>query len=93
MKKLLLSIVCATVALVASAAVGDQFEVGYLKYEILTEASGSNRGTVMVTGLSTSAQSRSSVSLEIDYPVTYNGTVYQTKEIGRSAFLNNKTIF
>ena len=70
-------------SIVAWAAVGDTFEVGYLKYEILSEPSGSTRGTVKVTGLSASAQSRSSVSLVIDYPVTYNGIVYQTKEIGR----------
>ncbi|MBQ0068555.1 MAG: leucine-rich repeat protein, partial [Bacteroidales bacterium] len=92
MKKILSFLVMTAVAIMASAAVGDTFEVGYLKYEILTEPSGSTRGTVKVTGLSTSALSRSSLSLVIDYPVTYNGIVYQTKEIGRSAFLNNKSI-
>ena len=92
MKKISLLIISMLMSIVAWAAVGDTFEVGYLKYEILSEPSGSTRGTVSVKGLSTSALSRSSLSLVIDYPVTYNGTVYQTKEIGRSAFLNNKSI-
>ena len=83
----------AVIATQAWAAVGDTFEEGYLKYKVLTEASGSNAyGTVTVEGLSATGKAKTSLQLDIAYTVTHNSKVYHTTRISQRAFFNNTTI-
>ncbi len=83
----------AVIASQAWAAVGDTFEEGNLKYKVLTEASGSNAyGTVTVEGLSATGLAKTSLQLDIAYPVTHNSKVYHTTEITAQAFVSCSSI-
>ncbi|MDO4972514.1 MAG: leucine-rich repeat protein [Bacteroidales bacterium] len=92
MKKLLLSLVLAVVAICASAAVGDTFSVGNLSYVVTGDATTINYASVHVTGLSATGKSTSSLGLVIPSTVTYNGTVYRVTYVQPSAFANQSNI-
>lgn len=80
MKKLLSLFVMVAVAVSAMAA--DTFELGNLKYEILSSIS------VSVSGLSASGKAVSSLALDIPPTVTYSGVKYAVTEIHSYAFEN-----
>ena len=65
-----------------SAMAADTFELGNLKYEILSSIS------VSVSGLSTSGKAASSLALDIPPTVTYSGVKYAVTEIHSYAFEN-----
>ncbi len=68
------------------------FEVDNLKYEVITSPSGSTRGTVKCTGLSTAGASASSLQLIIPYLVSNGSDNYYVTTIGPLAFKNQGNI-
>ncbi|MDO4512346.1 MAG: leucine-rich repeat protein [Bacteroidales bacterium] len=87
MKKTLLSLLMAVVAVAASAAVGDTFTVGELNYKVTGDATASTYAAVQVTGLSSAGASVTALNI----PSTVkNGTeIYTVRTIAASAFAGN----
>ena len=92
MKKFLLSTVIALMALCASAAVGDTFSVGKLNYQVTSNGTTEDYPQVTVTGLSAEGKAISSLNLQIQSTVLYNGTRYRVTEIGSYAFYAQKNL-
>ncbi|MGM9839481.1 MAG: leucine-rich repeat protein [Sodaliphilus sp.] len=86
MKKQLLFLFFALMALCASAAVGDNFTNGKLRYEVMSNGTSTDYGTVAVKGLSSEGASYSSLDLQIPGLVTYNGASYKVVKVWASAF-------
>ena len=86
MKKQLLFLFFALLALCASAAVGDNFTNGKLRYEVMSNGTSTDYGTVAVKGLSSEGASYSSLDLQIPGLVTYNGASYKVVKVWASAF-------
>ena len=86
MKKQLLFLFFAMLALCASAAVGDNFTNGKLRYEVMSNGTSTDYGTVAVKGLSSEGASYSSLDLQIPGLVTYNGASYKVVKVWASAF-------
>ena len=92
MKKFLLSTVIALMALCASAAIGDTFSVGKLNYLVTSNGTTEDYPQVTVTGLSAEGKAKSSLNLQIQSTVLYNGTRYRVTEIGAYAFYAQKNL-
>ena len=92
MKKFLLSTVIALMALCASAAIGDTFSVGKLNYQVTSNGTTEDYPQVVVTGLSAEGKAISSLNLQIQSTVLYNGTRYRVTEIGSYAFYAQKNL-
>ena len=92
MKKFLLSTVIALMALCASAAIGDTFSVGKLNYLVTSNGTTEDYPQVTVTGLSAEGKAISSLNLQIQSTVLYNGTRYRVTEIGAYAFYAQKNL-
>ena len=92
MKKFLLSTVIALMALCASAAIGDTFSVGKLNYQVTSNGTTEDYPQVTVTGLSAEGKAISSLNLQIQSTVLYNGTRYRVTEIGSYAFYAQKNL-
>ena len=92
MKKFLLSTVIALMALCASAAIGDSFSVGKLNYQVTSNGTTEDYPQVTVTGLSAEGKAISSLNLQIQSTVLYNGTRYRVTEIGAYAFYAQKNL-
>ena len=92
MKKFLLSTVIALLALCASAAIGDTFSVGKLNYQVTSNGTTEDYPQVTVTGLSAEGKAISSLNLQIQSTVLYNGTRYRVTEIGAYAFYAQKNL-
>ena len=92
MKKFLLSTVIALMALCASAAIGDTFSVGKLNYQVTSNGTTEDYPQVTVTGLSAEGKAISSLNLQIQSTVLYNGTRYRVTEIGAYAFYAQKNL-
>ena len=92
MKKFLLSTVIALLALCASAAIGDTFSVGKLNYQVTSNGTTEDYPQVTVTGLSAEGKAISSLNLQIQSTVLYNGTRYRVTEIGSYAFYAQKNL-
>ena len=86
MKKYLLSLFFALLALCASAAIGDTFSVGKLSYRVTTNGTDEDYPQVTVTGLSSDGQTLGNLNLQIQSTVLYNGTRYRVTEIEAHAF-------
>ena len=86
MKKQLLFLFFALLALCASAAVGDNFTNGKLRYEVMSNGTSTDYGTVAVKGLSSEGASYSNLDLQIPGLVTYNGASYKVVKVWASAF-------
>ena len=92
MKRFLLSTVIALMALCASAAIGDSFSVGKLNYLVTSNGTTEDYPQVTVTGLSAEGKAISSLNLQIQSTVLYNGTRYRVTEIGSYAFYAQKNL-
>ena len=92
MKKFLLSTVIALMALCAAAAIGDTFSVGKLNYQVTSNGTTEDYPQVVVTGLSAEGKAISSLNLQIQSTVLYNGTRYRVTEIGAYAFYAQKNL-
>ena len=92
MKRFLLSTVIALMALCASAAIGDTFSVGKLNYLVTSNGTTEDYPQVTVTGLSAEGKAISSLNLQIQSTVLYNGTRYRVTEIGSYAFYAQKNL-
>ena len=92
MKRFLLSTVIALLALCASAAIGDTFSVGKLNYQVTSNGTTEDYPQVTVTGLSAEGKAISSLNLQIQSTVLYNGTRYRVTEIGSYAFYAQKNL-
>ena len=92
MKKQLLFLFFALLALCASAAVGDTFSVGKLNYQVTSNGTTEDYPQVTVTGLSAEGKAISSLNLQIQSTVLYNGTRYRVTEIGSYAFYAQKNL-
>ena len=92
MKRFLLSTVIALMALCASAAIGDTFSVGKLNYQVTSNGTTEDYPQVVVTGLSAEGKAISSLNLQIQSTVLYNGTRYRVTEIGAYAFYAQKNL-
>ena len=92
MKRFLLSTVIALMALCASAAIGDTFSVGKLNYQVTSNGTTEDYPQVTVTGLSAEGKAISSLNLQIQSTVLYNGTRYRVTEIGSYAFYAQKNL-
>ena len=92
MKRFLLSTVIALMALCASAAIGDTFSVGKLNYQVTSNGTTEDYPQVTVTGLSAEGKAKSSLNLQIQSTVLYNGTRYRVTEIGSYAFYAQKNL-
>ena len=92
MKRFLLSTVIALMALCASAAIGDTFSVGKLNYLVTSNGTTEDYPQVTVTGLSAEGKAKSSLNLQIQSTVLYNGTRYRVTEIGSYAFYAQKNL-
>ena len=92
MKRFLLSTVIALLALCASAAIGDTFSVGKLNYQVTSNGTTEDYPQVTVTGLSAEGKAISSLNLQIQSTVLYNGTRYRVTEIGAYAFYAQKNL-
>ena len=92
MKKQLLFLFFALLALCASAAVGDNFSVGKLNYQVTSNGTTEDYPQVTVTGLSAEGKAISNLNLQIQSTVLYNGTRYRVTEIGAYAFYAQKNL-
>ena len=86
MKKQLLFLLFALMALCTSAAIGDTFSVGKLSYRVTTNGTDEDYPQVTVTGLSSDGLTIANLNLQIQSTVLYNGTRYRVTEIDSYAF-------
>ena len=86
MKKYLLSLFFALLALCALAAPNDLFSVGDITYSVILDPYGGKHGIVAVKSLSAQGKAKSSLKLDIPGVVSYNGNKYKVGVISRNAF-------
>ena len=92
MKKQLLFLFFALLALCASAAPNDVFSVGDLTYSVILDSYSGNPGIVSVKSLSAQGKAKTSLKLDIPGVVYYNGYKYKVGVIDRDAFKGQSNI-
>ncbi len=79
-------------AMTLSAWAATTFESGDLKYEVTTAATSSTKGEVYCIGLSTTGQSKTSLSITVPYIVNDGTYSYHCKGVYNNAFKNCTSI-
>ena len=92
MKKHLLSLFFALMALCASAEAGDLFSVGDLTYSVTLDSYSGRPGIVAVKSLSAQGKAKTSLKLDIPGVVSYNGYKYKVGLINYDAFKGQSNI-
>ena len=92
MKKQLLFLLFALMALCASAEAGDLFSVGDLTYSVILDSYSGKPGIVSVKSLSAQGKAKTSLKLDIPGVVYYNGYKYKVGVIDRDAFKGQSNI-
>ena len=92
MKKQLLFLFFAMLALCASAAPNDVFSVGDLTYSVILDSYSGKPGIVAVKSLSAQGKAKTSLKLDIPGVVYYNGYKYKVRVIDRDAFKGQSNI-
>ena len=86
MKKQLLFLLFALLALCASAAPNDVFSVGDITYSVTLDSYSGKPGIVAVKSLSAQGKAKTSLKLDIPGVVSYNGYKYKVGVINYDAF-------
>ena len=92
MKKQLLFLLFALLALCASAAPNDVFSVGDLTYSVTLDSYSGRPGIVAVKSLSAQGKAKTSLKLDIPGVVSYNGYKYKVGVINYDAFKGQSNI-
>ncbi|MDY5878070.1 MAG: leucine-rich repeat protein [Sodaliphilus sp.] len=92
MKKQLLFLLFALMALCASAEAGDLFSVGDITYSVILDSYSGKPGIVSVKSLSAQGKAKTSLKLDIPGVVYYNGYKYKVGVIDRDAFKGQSNI-
>ena len=92
MKKQLLFLFFALLALCASAAPNDVFSVDDITYSVILDPYGGKHGIVAVKSLSTQGKNKSMLNLVIPGVVSYNGNKYKVGVINYDAFKGQSNI-
>ena len=92
MKKQLLFLLFALLALCASAAPNDVFSVGDLTYSVTLDSYSGRPGIVAVKSLSEQGKAKTSLKLDIPGVVSYNGYKYKVALINYDAFKDQTNI-
>ena len=92
MKKQLLFLFFALLALCASAEPNDVFSVGDLTYSVILDSYSGKPGIVSVKSLSAQGKAKTSLKLDIPGVVYYNGYKYKVGVIARDAFKGQSNI-
>ena len=92
MKKQLLFLLFALLALCASAAPNDVFSVGDLTYSVTLDSYSGRPGIVAVKSLSAQGKAKTSLKLDIPGVVSYNGYKYKVALINYNAFKDQSNI-
>ena len=92
MKKHLLSLFFALLALCASAAPNDVFSVGDITYSVTLDSYSGRPGIVAVKSLSAQGKAKTSLKLDIPGVVYYNGYKYKVGVINYDAFKGQSNI-
>ena len=92
MKKQLLFLLFALLALCASAAPNDVFSVGDLTYSVTLDSYSGRPGIVAVKSLSAQGKAKTSLKLDIPGVVSYNGYKYKVALINYNAFKDQTNI-
>ena len=92
MKKQLLFLFFALLALCASAEPNDVFSVGDITYSVILDSYSGKPGIVSVKSLSAQGKAKTSLKLDIPGVVYYNGYKYQVRVIDRDAFKGQSNI-
>ena len=92
MKKQLLFLFFALLALCASAAPNDVFSVGDITYSVILDSYSGKPGIVSVKSLSAQGKAKTSLKLDIPGVVYYNGYKYKVRVIDRDAFKGQSNI-
>ena len=92
MKKQLLFLFFALMALCASAEAGDLFSVGDLTYSVTLDSYSGRPGIVAVKSLSAQGKAKTSLKLDIPGVVSYNGYKYKVGLINYDAFKGQSNI-
>ena len=92
MKKQLLFLFFALLALCASAEPNDVFSVGDLTYSVILDSYSGKPGIVSVKSLSAQGKAKTSLKLDIPGVVYYNGYKYKVGVIDRDAFKGQSNI-
>ena len=92
MKKQLLFLFFALLALCASAAPNDVFSVDDITYSVILDSYGGKHGIVAVKSLSTQGKNKSMLNLVIPGVVSYNGNKYKVGVINYDAFKGQSNI-
>ena len=92
MKKQLLFLFFALLALCASAAPNDVFSVGDITYSVTLDSYSGRPGIVAVKSLSAQGKAKTSLKLDIPRVVSYNGYKYKVGVINYDAFKGQSNI-
>ena len=92
MKKQLLFLFFALLALCASAEPNDVFSVGDITYSVILDSYSGKPGIVSVKSLSAQGKAKTSLKLDIPGVVYYNGYKYKVGVIDRDAFKGQSNI-
>ena len=92
MKKQLLFLLFALLALCASAAPNDVFSVGDITYSVTLDSYSGRPGIVAVKSLSAQGKAKTSLKLDIPGVVSYNGYKYKVGVINYDAFKGQSNI-
>ncbi|MDY4911970.1 MAG: leucine-rich repeat protein, partial [Sodaliphilus sp.] len=92
MKKQLLFLLFALLALCASAAPNDVFSVGDITYSVTLDSYSGKPGIVAVKSLSAQGKAKTSLKLDIPGVVSYNGYKYKVGVINYDAFKGQSNI-
>ena len=92
MKKQLLFLFFALLALCASAASNDVFSVGDITYSVTLDSYSGRPGIVAVKSLSAQGKAKTSLKLDIPGVVSYNGYKYKVALINYNAFKDQTNI-
>ena len=92
MKKQLLFLLFALLALCASAAPNDVFSVGDTTYSVTLDSYSGKPGIVAVKSLSAQGKAKTSLKLDIPGVVSYNGYKYKVGVINYDAFKGQSNI-
>ena len=92
MKKQLLFLFFALLALCASAAPNDVFSVGDITYSVILDSYSGRPGIVAVKSLSAQGKAKTSLKLDIPGVVYYNGYKYKVGVINYDAFKDQSNI-
>ena len=92
MKKQLLFLLFALLALCASAAPNDVFSVGDITYSVILDSYSGKPGIVAVKSLSAQGKAKTSLKLDIPGVVSYNGYKYKVGVINYDAFKGQSNI-